>query len=100
MQCNSCGAEIFFVTTTAGKRVPVNHPGKIFFTKTNQLDERGSNIYRTVSFYESHFSTCPNADQHRKPNHNQNNEFNQQQSAQNQRQQNQPGFAPEDDLPF
>ena len=40
--CKSCGASIFWLTTKAGKSMPVNHDGR------------------------SHFATCPNAQQHRK----------------------------------
>jgi hypothetical protein len=41
-ECRSCRAEIFWILTAAGKRMPVNPDGV------------------------SHFATCPNADQHRK----------------------------------
>lgn len=41
--CKSCGKEIFWVKTEAGKNMPVSMETK-----------------------ESHFADCPNADQHRK----------------------------------
>lgn len=40
--CRSCGADIHWIETASGKRMPVNPDGT------------------------SHFATCPNADQHRK----------------------------------
>jgi hypothetical protein len=42
-QCRSCRAEVYWVLTAAGRRMPVNPDGV------------------------SHFATCPNAAKHRKP---------------------------------
>lgn len=42
--CNSCGADIVWIVTAAGKRMPVD-----------------------ARTHESHFATCPNAAHHRKP---------------------------------
>lgn len=42
--CRSCGAGIFWIVTALGKKMPVNGVAKT-----------------------SHFATCPNAKQHRRP---------------------------------
>lgn len=44
VRCRSCRAEVIWILTVHGKRMPVDP------------DTR-----------ESHFATCPNADEHRKP---------------------------------
>ena len=63
--CKSCGAEIFFARTVNGKTIPMD-------TKPEQrfiLDESEDFIMAlSRKTYQSHFSTCPNADGHRTKN--------------------------------
>jgi len=55
-KCRSCSAEIKWLLTAKGKNMPVDViPVKVKLDNGNTFDA-----------YESHFSTCPNADQHRK----------------------------------
>lgn len=48
-QCRSCGAWVLWCVTTGGKRVPVNEPAS------------------PGAATASHFSTCPQAQQWRRP---------------------------------
>lgn len=60
--CRSCGAEIMWIKTKADKNMPVN------MTPTN-LERRAPKYTETVfdpERHESHFATCPKADQHRR----------------------------------
>lgn len=55
--CKSCGAPIQWVLMQkTGKRNPLDINKKVIVTESGEA----------VSGYESHFSTCPNAGQHRK----------------------------------
>ena len=79
-RCKSCGKEIRWIKTAAGKNMPVdaeeityrkNGKGKsIIVTKNGEV--HAANIVpngtpdATGVGYISHFATCPNADQHRK----------------------------------
>ena len=56
--CRSCGAEIIWLKTKAGKNMPVDlpHPGAIEADTVFDSDR-----------HISHFARCPNADEHRKP---------------------------------
>lgn len=60
--CRSCGEEIMWIETKAGKNMPVNMVPKNL--------ERRAPKYTEVVFdpkvHESHFSTCPKADSHRR----------------------------------
>lgn len=73
-ECRSCGAPIVWATTEKGKKMPVDtepvSDGKFI------LEEEDDDSARKALFigdrdpysgprYSSHFSTCPNADQHR-----------------------------------
>lgn len=55
-KCRSCGASIVWFSTTAGKSMPVD-------AATVQPTDEQLELPRHVS----HFATCPNANQHRKP---------------------------------
>lgn len=54
--CRSCGQDIVFLRTASGKQMPVNadtvEPGDTEY-------EHGRHV--------SHFSTCPHANDHRRP---------------------------------
>jgi len=65
ISCSSCGAEIFFARTKAGKLVPLSIKSR----------ERRYTAWRTpgdrwmgdlVDTYLTHFADCPNAAMHRK----------------------------------
>lgn len=69
--CSSCGAEIYWVITGKGRRMPVdcNVPGgQVPFGRTaigaEQLDGPDAILDGKGI---SHFATCPQAAQHRKP---------------------------------
>lgn len=55
-RCRSCGADIVWITTVAGKHAPCDKRKRSVTTVDG----------RTVVGHESHFSTCRNADQHRR----------------------------------
>lgn len=59
--CRSCNAPIMWGKTTNGKAVPLDTKPKNVYILLN-ADE---GVYSLERGYESHFATCPNADQHR-----------------------------------
>jgi hypothetical protein len=56
--CRSCGAEIVWFQTRSGKRMPVDEISTRPTDAQHQLD---------LNRHVSHFATCPNANQHRRP---------------------------------
>lgn len=58
VRCSSCDAEIVWFKTRNGKRMPVDERSTQPTDREDQLD---------LSRHVSHFSTCPHADQHRRP---------------------------------
>lgn len=48
--------------------MPLDHPGDTYMIPTGQQDQQARPIYKSLTLYKSHFSTCPNADQHRSQN--------------------------------
>jgi hypothetical protein len=71
-RCRSCDAEILWVKTQSGKKMPVDKepvplpPGlfQLFAPANEEAYVRSAPALRT-----SHFATCPNADQHRSHSH-------------------------------
>ncbi len=72
-KCNSCGAEIIWAHTASGKAIPLDAEPVPF---GNLVVVPGADGPRALSVnipgalgprYVSHFATCPNANQHRKP---------------------------------
>lgn len=59
--CSTCHAEILWCVTESGKKMPLNASQHHFFL----LGQDG--IARVVKVHVSHFATCAQADQHRKP---------------------------------
>jgi ketosteroid isomerase-like protein len=57
--CKSCSAEIIWIKTKAGKSAPIDAKAIKVFVKS------GDGWILEVG-HQSHFATCPNADQHRK----------------------------------
>jgi hypothetical protein len=61
--CRACGASIQWAVTPAGKKMPLDMKKK---TVCELVDgPEGHEIARMVSGYESHFGTCPKADEMR-----------------------------------
>lgn len=58
--CRSCGQPIVWAVTERGRRMPLS---KATERRAFIVDEH--EIARSVITYDSHFSDCPNADQHR-----------------------------------
>lgn len=76
-RCRSCGADIRWVTTGSGKRMPIDaHPSRagnvqLVDTEDGVVGEvmRGNRAVdaraRGLELFVAHFATCPNADTHR-----------------------------------
>jgi hypothetical protein len=63
--CSSCGAEILWTVTEAGRRMPVDaKPEKRVVLKVNDSDPL-TPLSRVTDTFISHFATCPNAQRHR-----------------------------------
>ncbi len=58
--CKSCGRPIQWATSEQGKAMPLDVPPERRVVITG-------GVARVVPTYLSHFATCPNAAQHRKP---------------------------------
>ena len=67
--CNSCNAAIEWHKTPAGKNIPLDPEphaqGNLTFD--NALRVVYAHPGSKPKMYRSHFATCPNANQHRKP---------------------------------
>ena len=69
-KCSSCNAEILWVKSSQGKRMPLDaKPEKRIMLVHHVNVEKGDyNEGRVIDTYLSHFATCPDsAEQHRKP---------------------------------
>ena len=71
--CRSCGAPIRWIWTTGGKNMPCDAQeihyslgGREVFVTADGKVERGTRGGERTG-YISHFATCPQADQHRRP---------------------------------
>lgn len=62
--CDSCGAAIVWAETTEKKRMPLDAAPE---RRMLVVHTPGGPHAQVVVVYRSHFATCPNADQHRKP---------------------------------
>jgi hypothetical protein len=61
--CRSCGAAIVWVLTEHNRRMPLDaKPEKRFVVE----EHKEAPLAIATDTYVSHFSTCPNAAQHRK----------------------------------
>lgn len=61
-KCKSCGAEIIWAKTHAGKRVPLD---KEFENRFYFEPAKGDKVIFART-YKTHFATCPNAAEHRR----------------------------------
>ena len=68
-KCRSCGASIVWVVTDpGGMRMPVDAKAEKRFVLDPLAERLGATpSARLEETYVSHFATCPNAAQHRKP---------------------------------
>lgn len=76
-QCRSCRARIRWVSTTHGRSMPIDPDpvpdGNLILTYPSPgsvlaiVVDPNALMLDDPPRYVSHFSTCPNADQHRKP---------------------------------
>ena len=64
-KCSTCGAEIVWGLTANMKRVPMNPPEKRF-VRQGPVGATDTCV-GVEDTWLSHFATCPQADQHRKP---------------------------------
>ena len=63
--CRSCQTPIVFLKTTKGKNIPVDFDT---LTESDKFDlQKGNKFFFRHGEHISHFATCPNAAQHRKP---------------------------------
>ena len=63
--CKSCNAAIIWVKTVNGKLMPLDEaPVTMMLIEPSQPGIQPT--ARAVAVRKSHFSSCPNADQHRK----------------------------------
>lgn len=67
--CRSCGAPIFFVTTTKGHKMPIDRAsvpdGNVWVDPDTKIAHVGNPPAGALRFV-SHFATCPNAKRHRR----------------------------------
>lgn len=60
--CASCRAPVRWISTASGAAMPIDpEPRKMIVLRP------GTEIGDVVDAFVSHFATCPNASQHRKP---------------------------------
>lgn len=72
-QCRSCGDPIIWTVTSKGKRMPVD-ADPVHEPRGFRLEEDGDQVNAVFTadpgagelLYVSHFSTCPQADAHRR----------------------------------
>jgi hypothetical protein len=63
--CQSCGAEIVWAETEAGRKIPLDAvPEKRFVIADAPLSRARVAVMQPT--YVSHFATCPNAAEHRR----------------------------------
>lgn len=64
-RCKSCGTELIWVLTSAGKATPVDaKPTRVALLK--RLDDGQLKIEDAIEGHVSHWATCPHADKHRR----------------------------------
>lgn len=65
-RCRSCNAPIIWAATRGGRRIPLDaKPTKRAVFAVD--DPSASRTVDVVDAYTTHFETCPNASQHRRP---------------------------------
>lgn len=66
-RCKTCDAEIIWIVTPSGKSMPVDAKAETLWLLEPDGGQGGSARARPVQVRKSHFSTCPQADEHRRP---------------------------------
>lgn len=69
--CRSCAAQIYWVVTEHGKKMPVDakpveNGNIIFVNKQAHVLRAGEQVEQGVHRWISHYATCPQASSHRK----------------------------------
>lgn len=71
--CKSCGASIFWALTPEGRSIPIDQKpvdgGNIVLDENHVatvISTTDREATRSRATYQSHFVSCPNADQHRR----------------------------------
>ncbi len=68
-ECSSCGAKIIWALTEGGKRMPLDAKPVTMFALPTKRQAEGAGIAPTavsITVYQTHFASCPNAAEHRK----------------------------------
>lgn len=65
-RCKTCGAEIVWVVVPSGKSMPLDARATTQWVIDPEGAQGGSPRAKPVQARASHFSTCPQADQHRR----------------------------------
>ncbi len=64
-KCRGCQAEIIWIETKSGRKMPLDAKAKtVFIKKWSMMD--GVYYWAADLGHESHFATCPQADQFRR----------------------------------
>jgi hypothetical protein len=68
-RCRSCGAAIIWAITANGKRMPVDAQPLRGLLQLHDRPDDEAPLVRVlpIEVHRSHFATCPQADQHRRP---------------------------------
>jgi hypothetical protein len=73
-KCKSCGRPMRWVDTNRGRKMPVDfdphEDGNVVVHANGRADVQGatpSEIPNGATLHFSHFATCPNANEHRRP---------------------------------
>lgn len=64
-QCKTCNAEIIWAKTASGKTMPIDAKSETMFIVEGGAGELVT--CRPVQVRKSHFATCAQAEQHRRP---------------------------------
>ncbi len=65
--CKSCGADIVWIVTPAGKAMPLDAKATTMWLVDGEGAQQGSPRAKPVQVRQSHFATCPHAEEHRRP---------------------------------
>lgn len=65
--CKTCGAPILWALTASGAKMPLDERERVLLEVATDTDSHELVITRELRGHESHFATCPQAAEHRKP---------------------------------
>lgn len=66
-ECKTCHAKIIWVVTPSGKSMPLDARAETVWVLDPEGAQQGSPRAKPMQAYRSHFSTCVDAAQHRRP---------------------------------